>query len=199
MRYTRKSIARRLKVPYAGGYRMSNVFLTGAINIGKSTIVSRVMAEFLRTGISTAGFYTLPYAIGGAVKGYYIHPLFPMELLPLPEKRIIGTIKGDQWAGVTQTFESIGTEILEQSLAGTADLVIMDELGFFEEKAFGFQDRVVELLDSPKTVLGVIKPSNLPFLNDIRKRDDVWLLEVTRANRSHLAGRVLEGLRGNGI
>lgn len=174
---------------------MHNTFLTGPINIGKSTIIRRAVMELSSLDIPTGGFYTLPYVTGGKVTGFYIQPLINMNSLPPPEDRMIARKIGSEWTADTAAFESIGAEILDSSLKSAADLVVMDELGFFEAGAFGFQDRVISLLSSPKMVLGVMKSADVPFLNGIRKREDVGLIEVTGENRDILAERILKKIR----
>lgn len=171
---------------------MNNILLTGSINIGKSTIISQVVKKLALKGKSCAGFYTLPRVINGKLVGFYIEPiLWENPLLPI-ESRMIARNVVPQWIADTRTFEDIGKEVLEYALSSVADLVVMDELGFFESDAIGFQAKVMELLDSEKTVLGVIKPLNLPFLNNIRKRDDVCLYEVTKENRDLLPELIMK-------
>ncbi len=174
---------------------MHNTFLTGPINIGKSTIIRRAVLELSYLDIPAGGFYTLPYVTDGNVTGFYIQPLNKMNYLPPLEYRMIARKIGSEWTADTAAFESIGAGILEDSLKSAVDLVVMDELGFFEAVAFGFQDRVISLLSSPKMVLGVMKSADVPFLNGIRKREDVGLIEVTGKNRDILAERILKKIR----
>lgn len=175
-----------------GVFFMVNIFLTGPINIGKSTIINKVVAELQAAGVDTAGFYTLPYVINGELRGFYIEPLNYPYFVPKKKERLIAYGIGDKWYAVKETFDKFGADILDYCLNSTADLIIMDELGFFESEAFRFQEMVFTLLSSPKLVFGVIKPIIIPFMDKIRGHKDVILFEITDTNRDRLPNKILK-------
>ena len=45
---------------------------------------------------------------------------------------------------------------------------------------------IKKVLDSNKAVLGVLKKKNCSLINDIKKRDDLLLLEVDKNNRDFI-------------
>ena len=49
-----------------------------------------------------------------------------------------------------------------------------------------FKEIVIQALDCPKPVLGVIQFSNHPFINEARKRGDVKIYELTVHNRESI-------------
>ena len=90
-------------------------------------------------------------------------------------------------------FDVTGAEILRLSRVpgrsgrpGLPGLVIMDELGFLENEAFAFQGEVFKCLECGIPVLGVLKAVSTPFLDTIRVRPDVRILEVTPENRERI-------------
>nr|WP_279289913.1 nucleoside-triphosphatase [Clostridium botulinum] len=88
------------------------------------------------------------------------------------------------------TFENKGVEILNTSLTNS-DLIILDEIGFLEENAEKFKSSVRNILNSNKVVLGVLKEFDSPFLNEIRSRKDITLLNVTLKNRDYITNHIL--------
>lgn len=159
-----------------------NIFLTGEKQVGKSTIINSVTNEL---GISEKiiGFRTLlnPSA---EIRTFYIEPI-NISLLENPYKDI-GYFKDGKKTGITSTFEDYGVKLLKKCLSESSSMVLLDEVGFFEEGARNFQKKLHELLDSPKTVLGVIKEHTSEFLDSIRFREDVRILHVTLVNREEI-------------
>lgn len=170
---------------------MKNIFLSGEINVGKSTIIQHIIKSLNISREEIGGFYTRAYVEKGVLRGFYIDPIKYEHDLPSLRDRLIGyTPDGEVWMGRTDTFEGLGVEILNYCLNQPFKLIIMDELGFFENTAFKFQAKVHEVLSSDKRVLGVIKPISTPFMDSIRNRKDVEEIEITRNNRDAVA-RVL--------
>lgn len=174
---------------------MKNLFLTGPVNTGKSTVVSAVLSAFKGLGIKIGGFYTLPYIANGSLKGFYMEPVNFSGYVPEIKERLIAYTDGFKWHPVIETFQGLGVQILEQSLEGDVGLVVMDELGFFETKAISFQEKVMEVLSGKKPVIGVIKPLSTPFLDSIRNRGDTKVIEVTLSNRDILPREIAKTLR----
>lgn len=161
-----------------------NIFLTGNINVGKSTILKKIIKELK---IKTSGFLTLPYIKQGELLGFYIKSLIDeSEMLDYNKIYFIGRKSlNDRWEAYPEIFDSIGVRILKDSLKSKKDVIIMDELGFFETNALKFQEYVFRCLDSHKIVFGVVKPAKTVFLNNIRYRDDVLILEINKENRDN--------------
>ncbi len=148
--------------------KIKNIFLTGRIQVGKSTLINKILAKFWG---AFSGFRTLPYYDEyNQLNGFYLETL-PQSLM-LKELPFIGRrFEDNRWVGFPSVFEKLGTAILNECLIMKPDLFVMDELGFFESDALQFQGKVLEVLDSPIPVLGVLKQADVPFLNNIRKRD----------------------------
>ena len=87
-------------------------------------------------------------------------------------------------------FDRLG-EFLLRSLPGK-DLILMDELGPNEAKAYGFQRAVEQALDSGIPVYGILQMADSEFLDRIAARDDVCVITVTEENRDSLPRQLLE-------
>lgn len=175
---------------------MKNIFLTGDRNIGKSTIIYKVKNMLKEEGLGFCGFETLPYTENGKLVGFYIESVKNPGSKGTVFKRMIGKCIGYRKAiGFTETFEEIGVKILEESLGRQNDIIIMDELGILEKDALCFQRLVKDALSSKQIVLGVIKLKSSPFLDSIRNRKDVEVLEVNMQNRSDLPLEIYKKLK----
>lgn len=170
---------------------MRHIFLTGAKQIGKSTVWRKVLE---RSGLECSGFLTLPYLVSGTFRGYCMHALdtvpegfqndVPISLQLQPGKHL----------GIPETFEQFGVQLLRQANA-SGKCIMMDELGKFERSAAAFQQAVMACLDGPQRVLGVLQDTSNPFLDSIRSREDIHLITVTNENRDTLPDKLLAILR----
>lgn len=161
--------------------QIKNIFLTGKIHVGKSTLINRVLRLFPGR---ISGFRTLPYYEDGMLNGFYL------EAVPndntLGELHFVGRALDNKWVAFPDVFENQGVAVLTKSFAEKPDLLIMDELGFFEYDASRFQEKVFRILSSDIPVLGVLKQADVPFLNAVKVRGDVEVITVTEENRDDL-------------
>lgn len=179
---------------------MMNLLLTGEIQVGKTTIINRLLEELQLT---PSGFKTLRQIIEGKHVGFIMEDLtgiVPVDCNPLyiakpgGEPRELQRPQG-RWEPVTGTFEYWGVKILQESLASPKDLILMDELGHFESTAFTFQRKVLECLSSPIPVLGVVKQRSTDFLDHVRSRADVNIVTITIDNRNEQYDNIKKILR----
>jgi nucleoside-triphosphatase len=161
---------------------MKNVFLTGDIKVGKSTIINKVLAGYKG---SLGGFRTVPYLLDGRLKTFVLESVSP-NLQRQGIHFICRDSEAGRRIGLPDTFEEYGVRILKHSLAENAGLIIMDELGIFESAAVNFQKQVFAVLESAIPVLGVLKAKPTTFLDEIRDREDVTVVPVSPENRDEL-------------
>jgi len=159
-----------------------NIFLTGERRVGKSTLLNKLLDG---SSFSVAGFKTLPHFSGDERDGFYFQSMLNGEA-DLNCHFISRKTSQNAWLSVTETFENQGVENLKKSLKAKPDIILMDELGFLESQALNFQKHVKQCLDSTIPVLGVIKLFRTPFLDSIRERKDVNIIEVTPLNREKI-------------
>jgi len=91
---------------------------------------------------------------------------------------------------MASVFDIYGSEMLHAS--GKHNIIVMDELGFFESKAFVFQRAVMQHIYGDVPILGAIKPKQTEFLNTIRAHPNVDVREVTMENREAILTWLLE-------
>lgn len=157
-----------------------NLFLTGPIQVGKSTLLGKIVRDL---GVRTGGFQTRPVFDKEGVCGYCLETF---RAGPGAPSLLMARRTDRGFEPLPITFDGLGCSLLGKALEGGADLIVMDEIGFFEERATAFHDAVMACLDSSVPVLGVLKKSEACLPRKIRCRADVLIVEVAQDNRDVL-------------
>ena len=170
-----------------------NIFLTGLPGIGKTTIIKKVIEKLNR---STCGFFTNEEREGETRVGFKVETLFGMQGV-LAHKDLKSKYRVGNYGIAVTGFEKIVSRELERCLRGSS-IIIIDEIGKMELFSRRFQDLVLECLDAPNPVLGTIMYGHHPFVERIKKREDVKIFEVTRKNRNQMVNLLVNELAGEG-
>lgn len=93
-------------------------------------------------------------------------------------------------------FESVSIVAIK-SACEQCDIVVIDEVGKVEVESQAFMDAVNEALKIDKPMLITLhKKSRNPLLQEIRRRNDVRILEVTPTNRNILPFKIVSLMKG---
>lgn len=167
-----------------------HIFLTGDVQVGKSTIIKKTLAALKLRDIGGFRSVSVPDLPDGAMSVY---------LIPVGEKdpvvndwNRVGIRKGcGRGIGkFPEAFERAGVQALKG--AEGMPLILMDEVGRMESAAARFSERILALLDGSTPILGVVqKIADTPLTNAIRQHPNVRVLTVTKENREKLAEEVL--------
>lgn len=166
------------------------VLLTGERNVGKTTVVERIVAELHERDLDPVGFYTA----GGP------------ETLELVDA---GTGERTVFASQSDAFEdavsvgryAVDPAAIDRGLALASregDVLVVDELGILERRGEGF----APLLDGldPARYRGIllsVRTGVVPFVADSFPPDAALeRIEVTEANRDALPSRIVASLVG---
>ena len=166
---------------------MKNVLLTGVPGVGKTTIIQRVLSKLPGPA---GGFFTREIREGGIRTGFRIISLDGKEGI-LAQRGFKSTCRVGRYGVNVEEVERIGVVALKRALH-ECSLILVDEIGKMELFSEQFQKVVVECLDSPKDVLGTIQTKQIPFLDAIRLRGDVTLVEVTASNREGVPQKIVD-------
>jgi len=162
-----------------------HIFLTGEIQIGKSTLIRRALSAF--PNIKSGGYYTVTVADVPDAKGsVYIIPANEPDV-PLGDHNRAGIRYrlGHGRKVFTQVFDNYGTQCLSHT--DGSDIIIMDEIGVMEREADIFSAKIIELLGGETPILGVLRKSaETPLAQAIRSHPNVKIVEVTEQNRDSL-------------
>ena len=155
---------------------MKNILLTGKKQVGKSTIINKIMNEY--SG-KICGFQTLR---DHEEKRFYIKSASD-DFNGNRKAFICKRTESNRFIGLTNTFENQGVAILNESLNQSPNLIIMDELGTFEEDAARFHKMIYKCFEVNIPVLGVLKDKPSSFLDNVRKQPNTVIYNVTEENR----------------
>jgi len=162
------------------------VFLTGEIQIGKSTVISKILKGILKEK-TIGGFFTK--CIGDDVFIFNPEDYLYSDYSKLS---LIGTKIGRRkQTGYTEVFDTKGVMILEEGKS--RDLLIMDEIGWMESKAEAFSNNIIELCEEKKNILGVLRENANGILPEyIRNNKNIKLITVTKENRDSLVSELMK-------
>lgn len=167
------------------------LFLTGLPGIGKTTVIRATIENLGDT--RCAGFYTEEKRHGRQRTGFRIITLDGEEgtlaSIDLGKAPAVG-----RYTVHIEEFERLALPSIDPELT-PADLYVIDEIGKMELLSRRFRDKLVDLLARPVSLLATIAKKGKGFIEQIKGRNDIELVEVTRENRDQLpveiAARVL--------
>lgn len=170
-----------------------HVFLCGPSNIGKSTIIQNTVKELnLTIPIHIGGFVTYPGMRED--KDIYLCRAWGEKKYE-PENRVATRDSLFPYP-FPQVFNTLGVSILEESKA-YKNLLCMDELGFIEQNAYGFQNAVLQCLEENTPILGVVKESPVPWLDQIKRHSKAKLIYVSLNNRNEITHTIVKILKSS--
>lgn len=169
----------------------AHVFLTGPLQLGKSTAIRRALA-------------LLDSPVGG-FQTYFAQPRGDVERVlylrdindtPVPDEACAVVRFGQAGPSVdTARFDALGTAFLQHARE-TAALIVMDECGRLERHALAFQQAVLATLEGDVPVLGVVRHDAQGWVEAIRRHPRVRLVAITMENRDALPARLAAHFAG---
>ena len=173
-------------------HKITHIFLTGPIQIGKST---RIRAALRALAISQpGGFLTVssePLSDGS--RTVHLIPAARPDAPLLEENRVGIRCTGRGIVPFPAVFESAGIAALQGAEASR--LIVMDEIGRMEREAANFSARILALLDGKTPILGVVQQmAHTPLAEAVRSHPNVRLIEVTERTRAGVLDEILRGL-----
>lgn len=160
--------------------RLMNILLTGRPGIGKTTLIKKLIDV---TSLSKGGFYTEEIREGGKRVGFSLMTLDGKKST-LASIKIKSPYRVGKYSVDVDSFEAIGVEAIRKAMP-TKKLIIIDEIGKMELFSQKFRDVVIQALNTGG-VVATIKKGRSGFIDGIKSRRDVRLLEVNLENRDTL-------------
>ena len=159
---------------------MKNILLTGPPRCGKSTLIEKLIKQIHRP---VTGFFTREMKKKGRRVGFSIVTLDGREGI-LAQEESQSPLKVGKYGVHVKDLDRVA--IPSMVPARSDQIVIIDEIGKMECLSVLFRETLVKTLDSPNTVIGSIAFQGTPFIEALKKRADVLLVNVDEKNRDSL-------------
>ncbi|MCL4346422.1 MAG: NTPase [Candidatus Thermoplasmatota archaeon] len=170
--------------------------LTGLPGSGKTSTLLKLVEMLEAEGNTVGGMVTEPIIEDGRRRGLRVYNKMTGESGVLAHVTIESRYSYEKFGVDLTVLETIGVKALTDA-EERADIIIIDEVGKLEVESELFVEEVKNVLDLDKAVILTLhKKSRNPLLQDIRKRDDVRILEVTPINRNLLPYKVMKLMKG---
>lgn len=164
---------------------IKRILITGLPGVGKTTLIKNLV----RLLPSAGGFYTEEIREGGKRVGFKIITLDGKEGL-LASVFLRSPHRVGKYGVNVRDIETIAVPAIRTAVK-EKEFVVIDEIARMELFSEEFKKAVVEAFESEKYVIATIQISRDPFLEKLRKREDVLLYELKLSNRE----RALEELK----
>jgi nucleoside-triphosphatase len=174
--------------------RMSpvKIGITGLPGSGKTETLIRIIQLLEEEGIRVGGMITEPIVERQRRSGFQITNWLTKESMVFAHEGMKSRVRSGRYGVNLAALEDLGIRALNDARAG-ADVVVIDEVGKMEVESEAFTKTVVDTLDDEKSIIMTLhKKSRNPLLQDIRRRDELRLLEVTPVNKNLLAFKIVK-------
>ena len=166
--------------------------VTGMPSVGKTQTLIKIMEYLEENGYTLEGMITKPILKHKKRIGFYVEDWQTKEKevfahLDFDSKEKVGMYGVDIGA-----LERVGVPAVEKAITDEeVNVIIIDEIGKMEMLSERFCEVVIEALDSDKPIIVTLhKKSRTPLLQDVRRRDDIRILEVTDVNKNLLPYKI---------
>ena len=183
--------------------------ITGLPRSGKSAVMTKVVnmlgeerrKELLNRGHDLeeieliGGMRTEPIVVDGQRVGYKCISINTGDEGVMAHKDIDSRLRILGFGIDTTELERVGVPAIEHA-RDNCEIIVIDEIGKFAVESDEFVLAVRSALEEDKpTIMALHKKSRHPLLQDIRRRDDARILEVTPVNRALLPYKIHKLMR----
>ncbi len=170
--------------------------ITGLPGVGKTQALLHVIEMLEAEEWSVGGMITETIIENNKRVGFYIMDWVTKNKGILAHVNLKSRVRVGRYGVDIGVLEEIGVPAIQYATDFT-DVIVIDEVGKMEVESPKFVEAVRDAFDADKPMLLTLhKKSRNPLLQDIRRRDDVRILEVTSVNRELLPYKILGILKG---
>lgn len=166
--------------------------ITGMPGVGKTDTLIKIVKSLETHGYTVEGMITEPIVEKNKRVGFYVTDWQTKEREVFAHIDYETKEKVGKYGVDIDALERIGVPAIEKAILDeNINIIIIDEIGKMEMLSEKFCEMVIEALDSDKPILVTLhKKSRTPLLQDVRRRDDIRILEVTPVNRNLLPYKI---------
>ncbi len=166
------------------------ILLTGPPGVGKTTVIRKVAAGL--GGRTIRGFTTAEIRSGGERQGFRLET-FDGKSAVFAHLSIRSARRVGKYGVDVAALDAVVEGALDPR--ANADVYLVDEIGRMECLSEKFVAAARALLDSGKPVVATVALRGTEFIEGIKRRTDVEVWPVTRANRDSIPGKIVASLK----
>ena len=166
--------------------------ITGMPSVGKTQTLVKIIEKIEKSGYKIEGMITEPIIEKKKRVGFYVTDWITKEKEVFAHLDIDSKDKVGKYGVDVKALENVGIPAIERAIEDEEiNIIIIDEIGKMEMLSEKFCEVVIDALDSDKPIMVTLhKKSRSPLLQDVRRRDDIRILEVTPVNRNLLPYKI---------
>ena len=166
--------------------------ITGMPSVGKTETLIKIIEKIEKSGYKIEGMITETLLEDNKRVGFYVKDWQTNEREVFAHINFDMKDKFGKYGVDLSVLERLGVTAIENAINNEEiDIIIIDEIGKMEMLSEKFCETVIDALDSDKPILVTLhKKSRTPLLQDIRRRDDIRILEVTAVNKNLLPYKI---------
>ena len=173
--------------------------ITGLPNTGKTKLLMKIIDMLEAEEMVVGGMITEAIIFKNKKVGFYVIDWLTKKKRKFAHENIESSIQVENYGVDMRALDAVGVKAIKNAIAD-ADVIIIDEVGKMEVESPGFVQVVNDALDCDKPLLLTLhKKSRNPLLQDIRRRDDLRILEVTPVNRNLLPYKIMDLMTGDSV
>ena len=166
--------------------------ITGMPSVGKTDTLIKIIEALEEHGYVVEGMITEPIIEKKKRVGFYVTDWQTKDREVFAHINFEMKDKVGKYGVDVTALEMIGVPAIEKAITNEeVNIIVIDEIGKMEMLSEKFCEMVIEALDSDKPIMVTLhKKSRTPLLQDVRRRDDIRILEVTPVNRNLLPYKI---------
>jgi len=173
--------------------------LAGLPNTGKTTLVKTLISTVREKGKTVGGMLTENIVEGVRKLGLEVVDVASGERATFAHVEFGETHKNINFGLKLDVLEEVGIGAIKKA-AEECDLVVVDEVGPIQLESEEFCNAILELIKTNVAqILTIHKKSRHTVVQDIRKRDDMRILDVTPVNRLVLPYKIQQIMENEGF
>lgn len=155
--------------------------LTGKPGVGKTTLIKDLLQQ---TDVAAGGFYTEEIRENGVRQGFRIVRL-DGATATLAHTNIKGSQRVGKYVVDIEALDRTGVAALGDAVRHKR-LVVVDEIGKMEMFSPAFREIVSRTLAGNKPVLGTIMLAPHPWADEVKRKPNVTVVQLTKENRQEV-------------